>query len=168
MGFLREEQRARKTAGEVGFEFGEAVAADFLELGGAAGELAQIRLVARRRHHQGAARFSDRDGAGPVDQRLHAEAGDQRFRRVQLAPGRDHAARVPGAAATRRLLALDDLDLRAASREFIGRRQAGDARSNNSDAHPRLLHIWVRATGGFGSRAKKGKGLPANAIPPPA
>ena len=96
MRLFGEEKRARKTAGEVGLEFGEAVAADLLEFLGAAGEQPQFHLVARQSRPPGCRGsappefFASRDFSASTPSRAH-----QRLGRFQLAPRRDHAAGIP-------------------------------------------------------------------------
>ena len=74
------------------------------------GEIGELGAVARRGDDEAAGDRRHRNIAGPEGERLLPELGDQRIGLGRLAPGRDHAAGVKGAALPRLARLLDELD----------------------------------------------------------
>src|SRR6202034_665206 len=122
---LAEIERAPEALAELGFERGNLRRAERLEAARASAELPQLRNIAVVGEQQRAVDRGARKPLPPPLRRLRPQLGDQRWRALELAPRRQHAAGEPRAA--RRLesgAALQHLHLRAAPRAPAGARGA--------------------------------------------
>ena len=128
------------------------------------GELGRGRGPARPRGCRGRAVPGWR--SRPPGQRLDAEAHDRLLGALGLAPGRQHAAGVPGAGARAQpLAAVDDLDGNAALGERRGRRR-GPRRRRRRCARERRSSRFSRRDGR--SKALHARFLPARRSGAPA
>jgi hypothetical protein len=88
--------------------------------------------------------LAHRDGHAfsPELERFEAEIEDEFFRILDLAPGRQHAAREMRTAETRALAAFDEFDIATRAGELECGGQTRDAGANDSNAHgSTLLHL---------------------------
>ena len=111
---------------------------------GALAEAPELAAVAARREHERAVADDAIDMALPPAGGLLPEADDGLLGALALAPGREHAAGVPGTGPLAgEGAALMDLDARAAAEELDRAGEADDARADDADMD-RLAIAWMR------------------------
>ena len=134
MGFVGEEQSPAEAAGEIGLEGGDTFGIGPFEAFCTLGEPRQIGGIPRLGHHEAA--LADRAGkmTHPPADGGGAHRGDHGVRRRALAPGRQHAARLPRAASIAQNEAtLDHVDVHAAQAQFQRAAKACDAGADHGD-----------------------------------
>lgn len=96
MRLASEEQAARKAPGQIGLKPGDGIAVDLVEMAGALAEAAQLRAIPAGRDDERAVAVDSAGMVLPPISRLLAEPDHRLLGALALAPGRQHAASIPG------------------------------------------------------------------------
>ena len=140
-GFARLHMRLRRieealtvTPGQSGFQRGDALGPDALEMRRHAGKAREFRQVARRRKHKAALLAGRGIGFAPQRERAEAQLRDERLGGLTLAIGRKHRPGKPACGGGERLCRfVDEPDLVTGARQRQCLPQAGNARADNQN-----------------------------------
>ena len=153
MGLAREEQALGETPGEIGLQRRDGVAVDLLELRGALAEAPELAAVAARGEHERAVADDAIGMPLPPVGGLLPKPDDGLLGALALAPGREHAARAPGAGLRPgESAALMERDARAARQQLRRAGEADDARADDVD-----MGRPAAAAGGVSGLAVRGQ-----------